>query len=58
MRRQTAAMAIVMVSFVSTRLKRKSPEPDTELDPLTPGLESKMSCTAREHWHLFTTPLM
>ena len=35
MRRQAAAMTIVMVSFVSTRLKRKSPEPDTEPDPLT-----------------------
>ena len=32
--RQAAALTAVMVSFVSTRLKRKTPEPDTPLpDP-------------------------
>ena len=32
--RQAAALTVVMVSFVSTRLKRKNPEPDTpQLDP-------------------------
>ena len=32
--RQTAALTVVMVSFVSTRLKRKTPEPNTpQLDP-------------------------
>jgi hypothetical protein len=30
-----------MVSFVSTRLKRKSPEPDTEPDPLTPWIREE-----------------
>ena len=37
MRRQAAAMTIVMVSFVST----KSPEPGTEPDPLTPWIREE-----------------
>jgi hypothetical protein len=37
--RQVAALTVVMVSFVSTRLKRKSPEPDTPLaDPVALAL--------------------
>jgi hypothetical protein len=32
--RQAAAMVVVMVSFVTTRLKRKRLGPDTEPDPL------------------------
>jgi hypothetical protein len=31
--RQTTALIVVMVSFVTTRLKRKRPEPETEPDP-------------------------
>jgi len=34
--RQVAALTVVMVSFVSTRLKRKQPEPETVPDPLAP----------------------
>ena len=34
--RQAAALTVVMVSFVSTRLKRKQPEPETIPNPLAP----------------------
>ena len=36
MRRQAAALTVVMVSFVATRLKRKMSEPETQPDPLAP----------------------
>ena len=37
--RQAAALTVVMVSFVSTRLKRKNPEPETPLhDPIALAL--------------------
>jgi len=32
--RQAAALVVVMVSFVTSRLKRKRPGPDSEPDPL------------------------
>jgi hypothetical protein len=36
MRRQAAALTVVMVSFVTTRLKRKMPDSETQPDPLAP----------------------
>jgi len=34
--RQATTLTVVMVSFVTTRLKRKMPEPKTQPDPLAP----------------------
>jgi len=34
-------MVVVMVSFVTTRLKRKRPGPDTEPDPLVYALRDE-----------------
>ena len=36
MRRQAVALTVVMVSFVTTRLKRKMPDSETQPDPLAP----------------------
>ena len=39
--RQAATMVVVMVSFVTTRLKRKRSGPDTEPDPLVYALRDE-----------------
>jgi hypothetical protein len=38
---QVAALTVVMVSFVTTRLKRKMSEPETEPDPLAPVIREE-----------------
>jgi hypothetical protein len=38
---QAAAMVVVMVSFVTTRLKRKKPKPKTEPNPLLYALRNE-----------------
>jgi hypothetical protein len=45
MSKQAAAMVIVMVSFVTTRLKRKMSEPKTEPNPLLYALRNE----AKQH---------
>jgi hypothetical protein len=42
MSKQATAMVIVMVSFVTTRLKRKKPEPKTEPNPLLYALRNEV----------------
>ena len=39
--KQAAAMVVVMVSFVTTGLKNKKPEPKTEPDPLQYALRNE-----------------
>jgi hypothetical protein len=39
--RQAVALIVVMVSFVSTRLKRKIPEPEIVPDPLAPTIREE-----------------
>ena len=39
--RQAIALVVVMVSFVTSRLKRKRPGPDTEPDPLVYALRDE-----------------
>ena len=43
--KQAAAMVVVMVSFVTTRLKRKRPEPKIEPNPLLYALRNE----AKQH---------
>jgi len=39
--RQAAALVVVMLSFVTSRLKRKRPEPNTKPDPLVYALRDE-----------------
>ena len=39
--RQAAALVVVMVSFVASRLKRKRPGPNTEPNPLVYALRDE-----------------
>jgi hypothetical protein len=39
--RQAATLVVVMVSFVTSRLKRKRPVPDTEPNPLVYALRDE-----------------
>ena len=43
--KQATTMVVVMVSFVTTRLKRKKSEPEIEPNPLLYALEMKLSIT-------------
>jgi hypothetical protein len=40
--KQAAAMVVVMVSFVTTKLKRKKPEHETEPNPLLYALRNEV----------------